>query len=57
VLETDAPDMAPAWLNGGRNSPAELPRIAAVLAELRGLPVAEIAERTSANAHAALPYI
>lgn len=57
VLETDAPDMAPAWLNGGRNSPAELPRIAAVLAELRGLPVAEIAERTSANALAALPYI
>lgn len=57
VLETDAPDMAPAWLNGGRNSPAELPRIAAVLAELRGLPVPEIAERTSANAHAALPYI
>jgi len=57
VLETDAPDMAPAWLNGGRNSPAELPRIAAVLAELRGLPVPEIAERTSANALAALPYI
>lgn len=57
VLETDAPDMAPAWLNGGRNSPSELPRIAAVLAELRGLPVPEIAERTSANALAALPYI
>lgn len=57
VLETDAPDMAPAWLNGGRNSPAELPRIAAVLAELRGLPVPEIAERTSANALAALPNI
>lgn len=57
VLETDAPDMAPAWLNGGRNSPAELPRIAAVLAELRGLPVPEIAERTSANALASLPNI
>jgi hypothetical protein len=24
VLETDAPDIPPAWLNGGRNSPAEL---------------------------------
>ncbi|KXB29058.1 DNAase [Dechloromonas denitrificans] len=57
VLETDAPDMAPAWLNGGRNSPVELPRIAAVLAELRGLPVPEIAERTTANAQAALPRI
>ncbi len=33
VLETDAPDIPPAWLNGGRNTPAELPRIAAVLAE------------------------
>jgi len=57
VLETDAPDMAPAWLNGGRNSPVELPRIAAVLAELRGLPVPEIGERTTANAQAALPRI
>jgi TatD DNase family protein len=37
VLETDAPDMSPAWLAGARNTPAELPRIAAVLAELRGI--------------------
>lgn len=57
VLETDAPDMAPAWLNGGRNSPVELPRIAAVLAELRGLPVPEIVERTATNVQAALPRI
>lgn len=57
VLETDAPDMAPAWLNGGRNSPVELPRIAAVLAELRGLPVPEIVERTGTNVQAALPRI
>ena len=28
VLETDAPDIPPAWLGGGRNSPAELPRSA-----------------------------
>jgi TatD DNase family protein len=28
VLETDAPDMAPAWLAGRRNAPAELIRIA-----------------------------
>jgi hypothetical protein len=37
VLETDAPDMSPAWLAGARNTPAELPRINAVLAELRGI--------------------
>lgn len=50
VLETDAPDIPPAWLGGGRNSPAELPRIAAMLAELRGIAVAELAAVTSANA-------
>ena len=57
VLETDAPDIPPAWLNGSRNTPAELPRIAAVLAELRELPVAELAQRTAANARAVLPGI
>ena len=57
VLETDTPDIPPAWLNGGRNTPAELPRIAAVLAELRELPVAELAQRTAANARAVLPGI
>ena len=57
VLETDAPDSPPAWRNGGRNTPAELPRIAAVLAELRELPVAELVQRTAANARAVLPGI
>jgi TatD DNase family protein len=57
VLETDAPDIAPTWLNGGRNEPAELPRIAAVLAELRGLPVAEIVAATTQNARAAMPRL
>ena len=55
VLETDAPDIPPAWLSGRRNTPAELPRIAAVLAELRGVSVAEIAALTTANALTALP--
>jgi TatD DNase family protein len=55
VLETDAPDIPPEWLgNRGRNEPAELPRIAAVLAELRGISVAEVSERTIANTCAAL---
>lgn len=68
VLETDAPDMPPHWLYKtaqqrdageaqGVNSPAELPRIAAVLAELRGLRVAELAEATTRNALAALPKL
>lgn len=55
VLETDAPDIPPAWLSGRRNTPAELPRIAAVLAELRGVSAAEIAALTTANALTALP--
>ena len=55
VLETDAPDIPPAWLNRGRNTPAELPRMAQVLAELRGLSVAEVAKLSSTNARQVLP--
>ncbi len=55
VLETDAPDMPPSWLNRGRNQPAELPAIAAVLAELRGSTTADIAAQTAANARQVLP--
>ncbi len=65
VLETDAPDIPPHWLYrtaaeraGGataRNEPAELPRIAQTLAELRGLSLPALAEVTSANARRALP--
>jgi TatD DNase family protein len=54
VLETDAPDIPPAWLGGGRNEPGELPRMAEVLAELRGRSVGEIAAATTANARALL---
>lgn len=50
VLETDAPDIPPDWLAGGRNTPAELPRIADILAELRGVSSVEILAATSANA-------
>jgi TatD DNase family protein len=55
VLETDAPDISPSWLHPGINSPVELPRIGAVLAELRGLPLQQVAEHTSANAYKVLP--
>ena len=57
VLETDAPDIPPAWLNGGRNTPGELPRLAQVLAELRGISLAEVAAQTTANARAVLPAL
>ncbi|MBC8055813.1 MAG: TatD family hydrolase, partial [Rhizobiales bacterium] len=38
-----------------RNEPAELPRIAETLAELRGISLPALAELTSANTRAALP--
>jgi len=68
VLETDSPDIPPHWIyttaqdrekgkSQGRNSPAELPRIASVLAELRGISLEELAATTSANARQALPRL
>jgi TatD DNase family protein len=61
VLETDAPDIPPEWLakagEKGRNEPAELARIAGVLAELRGASVAAVAAATTANAKAVLPRL
>ncbi len=68
VMETDSPDIAPQWLYQtasaraagqvqARNEPAELPRIAAVLAQLRGISPAALAQATTANAVAALPKL
>jgi TatD DNase family protein len=67
VLETDAPDIPPQWLYvkaaqrerrpPARNEPAQLPRIAATLAELRGWSLQETAARTAANTRAALPRL
>ena len=60
VLETDSPDIPPHWLYvtaqqreagvaQGRNTPAQVPRIAQVLAELRGVSVGEVGEVTTTN--------
>jgi TatD DNase family protein len=71
VLETDAPDIPPHWLyktqaerkseHGlsvqARNEPSELPRRGAVLAQLRGLSVSDIAAATLANAQRVLPQL
>ena len=57
VLETDAPDIPPAWLNGGRNSPDQLPRMADVLAELRLTDRATVVAQSHAAACAALPAL
>ena len=55
VLETDAPDIPPEWLAKRRNQPGELPRIAAELARLRKLPLADLARITTASAIEVLP--
>ncbi|MDO9219666.1 MAG: TatD family hydrolase [Thiobacillus sp.] len=54
VLETDSPDMPPMWIGSGRNAPGELPRIAAELAQLRGMTIEDIAAATTRNARAVL---
>ncbi|OZA41804.1 MAG: DNAase [Hydrogenophilales bacterium 17-61-76] len=54
VLETDSPDMPPIWIGQGRNAPGELSRIAAELAQLRGMTIEDIAEATTRNARAVL---
>jgi TatD DNase family protein len=68
VLETDSPDIPPHWLYAtqqdrqdgmaqGRNAPGELPRIAAVVAQLRGMTVETLAQATTQNACQALPKL
>ncbi len=50
ALETDAPDIPPCFVErGGRNSPDFLPRIAGVLADVKGVTVAELAAATTRN--------
>lgn len=47
VLESDAPDIPPAWSPQSRNEPANVARFAQVLAELRGVDVATVAASTT----------
>ena len=65
VLETDSPDIPPHWLYvtveerakgvpQGRNTPAQIPRIAQVLADLRGISLNEVQQATTANVQAVL---
>ena len=67
VMETDSPDIAPQWLyrtaearaSGAsmRNESAELARIGAELASLRGVATTEFAAATNANALRSLPKL
>ena len=68
VMETDSPDIPPQWVYKtaaeramavpqGRNEPAELPRIAQHVADLRGISALELATATKRNATVALPKL
>jgi TatD DNase family protein len=49
LIETDSPYLAPVPYRGKRNEPAYVPHVAAEIAALRGIPVADVAAATSAN--------
>ncbi|WP_454731245.1 MULTISPECIES: TatD family hydrolase [Cupriavidus] len=65
VLETDAPDIAPAWLSDdqfgeqhkARNTPAETAGVARALGELRGIGAPALAQAMWRNSVAALPRL
>ena len=58
VLETDAPDIAPEWIGTkGRNNPAQLVKIAQILADLRAQETTQIIEVTGKNALQILPNL
>jgi TatD DNase family protein len=49
LLETDAPYLAPEPFRGKRNEPAYVAHVAATLAEVKGLALAEIERVTTDN--------
>lgn len=50
LIETDTPYLAPQSHRGKTNEPAFLPETAAFIAEVKGIPIQEVATATSANA-------
>ena len=67
VIETDAPDIPPAWLIKEktsplshlkpRNSPSQLPQIAQSFASLRGLSIDHVAQMNLTNLRAVIPRL
>jgi len=58
VLETDAPDMPPAWLEKHTpNSPLSLSKIAAEMAALKAVDIEAMARQTSQNCAQVLPKV
>ncbi|UGQ48429.1 TatD family hydrolase [Massilia endophytica] len=57
VMETDAPDIAPSWIHPGVNTPDQIPGIAQVVADLRGIPLHEVESATTASAQEIMPRL
>ncbi len=57
VIETDSPYISPEPLRGQRNTPANLPIIGKLIAQLRGIDLMELDQLTSANASSLFPRL
>lgn len=49
LIETDSPYLAPVPYRGKRNDPSKVPHVAQKIADLRGIALAEVETRTTAN--------
>ena len=49
LIETDSPYLAPVPYRGKTNNPSYVPYVARQIAELKGVPVEQVAEATSRN--------
>jgi TatD DNase family protein len=50
LIETDTPYLAPQSVRGKPNEPSYLPHIAALIADVKGIPLEELAKATATNA-------
>lgn len=57
LIETDSPYLAPVPYRGKTNNPSYVPYVAQLLADLRGMPVQEMADLTSQNFNQLFPKV
>ena len=57
LIETDSPYLAPIPHRGKKNRPAWIPHVGQFIADLRDIPVGDVAEQTVANTERAFPLL